>query len=494
MRLALVLCAVAALSCAAPAGVAFAPSHAARERSATLEYSFALDAELRIFSARMCPDGALPKRLVPGMHEARGLLKRVTIERDGQEIELPIGGDGVQLRGLEPGECVRYELDLDAAHAGMGAPMARHSGASLIANIAALLWRPAAYDRYEQAHARFQLPEGVSLSVPWPRVAGDPDRYTLDASAFAFQAYAAFGRIDVRQLHVAGSSLELAILDGLSEPQHGAIERWVSVQARAVASLGRLPREHLQLVVVPSGPSSDPMRFGSMTRGGGASVALLIASDFDEDALTRDWVLVHEICHLLHPFVVRGQAWLSEGIATYYQEVLRARAGLESREQAWRRIWDGSRQGEAMPGNLEHGAATMYETYRFAPVYWGGASIMLLADVELRRRSHGERGLDDVLMELSSCCSKGSRPWSAGEVAQRIDAIAGFPLMHDLIANVVQGASYPRLDGLFGQLGLDEQGRAQAGAPLSEIRDAIMSARSAEPSLQLSDAGGTNRP
>lgn len=485
----LVCCALFVVACGArPAGVQAPAASAASVEPAALDYDFAIDGALRVVSVRMCPSGALPARLVAGMREARGLLQSVAIERGAQRVALAADEQGVPLTGLREGDCVRYELDMDAAHSGLGAPMARHVGASLMTNIAALLWRPLDHDRYREAHARFELPEGAQLSVPWPKLADG--RYALDHTAFAFHAYAAFGKLAIRELQIAGSSLELAMLDGLSNAQQAAIERWVNVQAGAVATLnGKLPRARIQLVVLPTGPSREPMRFGSMTRGGGASVGLLIASDFDEAKLMQDWVLIHELSHLLHPFVERDEAWLSEGIATYYQEVLRARAGLQSPETAWKRILNGSRQGESMQGNLERGAAEMYSTYRFAPVYWGGAAIMLLADVELRRQSNGERALDDALMELSSCCSVCTRPWASTEVADRIDRFARSSVMRDLIADVVRGARFPTLAALYAQLGLDEEGRPTGDAPLSAVRDAIMRPR---PSLRPEGLGGTS--
>jgi predicted metalloprotease with PDZ domain len=125
-------------------------------------------------------------------------------------------------------------------------------------------------------------------------------------------------------------------------------------------------------------------------------------------------------------------------------------------------------------------------------VYWGGAAVMLLADVELRRRSalsgKGARSLDEVLMELSRCCSEGSRPWSSSEVAERFDAIAGAPIMRELIASVVRAKTFPRLDAMYEQLGLDPDGRPLQGAPLASIRDAIMRS---EASLQHATADGT---
>jgi hypothetical protein len=514
MRALLPLLALALAGCAVPsnavvtspsprvAGTATARPRPVASGPFALDYTFTLDAGLNTLGVRLCPRGALPPRLVPGMREARSMLKRALIEREGAAVELPLDEHGILLAGLRQAECVRYELDLRIARGGMGAPKVHRSGDALMANLAALLWRPADYARYTEVHARFELPPGMKHSVPWPR-AGDSERaserpsdlgrYELDSSAFAFHAYAAFGELTMHQLHVTGSTIELAVLDGLSSAQCAAVARWVTVQANAFAMLaGRLPRAHLQIVVLPMGDASDPVRFGSMTRGGGASVGVLIAENFDEAELMADWVLVHELSHLLHPFVDRGQAWLSEGIATYYQEVLRARAGLQSPETAWKRILNGSQQGASMSVSLEQGAAEMHMTYRFAPVYWGGAAVMLLADVELRRRSGGSRTLDDVLMELSRCCGIGSRAWSAVDVGERIDAIAGVPVMRELIANVVRAETFPTLAALYAQLGLDEQGRAKAAAPLAHVRDAIMRPVSREPSLRAQGPGGTS--
>ena len=39
------------------------------------------------------------------------------------------------------------------------------------------------------------------------------------------------------------------------------------------------------------------------------------------------------------------RAWLSEGTASYYQNVLRARAGILPAEDAWQRMHSGFRRG-----------------------------------------------------------------------------------------------------------------------------------------------------
>ena len=61
--------------------------------------------------------------------------------------------------------------------------------------------------------------------------------------------------------------------------------------------------------------------------------------------LEADWVAIHELSHLWLPRLHAKDRWLSEGIATYLQEVLRARCGLQSSDRAWSRIREGFERG-----------------------------------------------------------------------------------------------------------------------------------------------------
>ncbi len=56
-------------------------------------------------------------------------------------------------------------------------------------------------------------------------------------------------------------------------------------------------------------------------------------------------MLVHELSHLLHPVIDGYDRWLSEGIASYYQNVLRARAGLRSAQWSWDALHAGFERG-----------------------------------------------------------------------------------------------------------------------------------------------------
>ena len=51
-------------------------------------------------------------------------------------------------------------------------------------------------------------------------------------------------------------------------------------------------------------------------------------ANVDED----DWSVIHELSHLLLPYVQSEDAWLSEGAASYYHVVVE---GEQNRDAAW---------------------------------------------------------------------------------------------------------------------------------------------------------------
>ena len=94
------------------------------------------------------------------------------------------------------------------------------------------------------------------------------------------------------------------------------------------------------------------------TFGAGSSVLLLPSPDATVDQLEADWVAVHELSHLWLPHLYPRGRWISEGIATYLQEVLRARCGLQTGKQAWTSSARGLRARSALgdwarPGQRE---------------------------------------------------------------------------------------------------------------------------------------------
>jgi len=408
------------------------------------------------------------------MDSGSDYVRRAEVVTARGRRELPLVDRRLDLSGVPDGACVTYSVDIGAIANGFGGLDAARHGDALVTNIALWLWRPTRGESVSELTARFELPEGMRASLPWPEHDGV---YALDRTALTFYAFAVFGRFDLEHIEAPGATLQVAILPGLSESTRTSVVPWLEQASRAAAlSFGHFPRSTAQIVVIPTPPASQPVRFGTTNRGGGESFAMLLPENAQLEPLLHDWVAVHEFSHLLHPFIQRDDAWLSEGLATYYQEVLRVRAGMEKEQDAWRRLYEGSLLGRGA-GHLAERSAEMFQNYSFRMVYWAGASFALMSDVELRRRSHGQTSLDQVMSDLAKSEPFQPRPLSAREVIESLDRVAGMPVFSELMRRWVDGPELPNLEPLYQRLGLvvnDRSVEMQPDAADAWIREAIM--------------------
>src|SRR5206468_1823979 len=104
-------------------------------------------------------------------------------------------------------------------------------------------------------------------------------------------------------------------------------------------------------------------------------------------AFAHDWTLTHEMVHLAFPATKEDNTdWLGEGMATYVEPIARAQAGFIPDEEVWRQFVDYMQRGEPRPGDagIDHARG-------IGRVYWGGALFCLVADVQIRRATHGRK-------------------------------------------------------------------------------------------------------
>jgi predicted metalloprotease with PDZ domain len=180
---------------------------------------------------------------------------------------------------------------------------------------------------------------------------------------------------------------------------------------------------------------------------------------------------------LLLPYLDRKQRWISEGFAQYYQNVLLARAGQYTAEGAWQRIYAGLERGrDSAPGMSPNDAAGTRESNSRMKVYWSGASLALMADVELRRRSGGTESLDWVLDRFQHCCLPSAQSWSGIELFEKFDTLLDEPLFMNLYRQYADAVEFPDARPVLEQLGIeirDGQFHLNDNAELAFIREAI---------------------
>jgi len=456
-----------------------ARSRDARSASESLprrwHYALSVDAELSKVDATICFDGPSARELRAGKDEAATQLVQARWLSPGSVHRLPVVDGKIQLDPDVDNACVAYSVAL-TENGNMDASV-RRVGRDVLASPNAWLWRPQRRAADSEATLRMALPAGVRASVPWPQKGGD---YVLSSDAFGFDSYAAFGRFQPFAVSHGGATLNVAVLDGALAIDPAGISRWLARTVDIVSGAnGVFPIARGQILIVPASASSDPIHFGTVARGGAGSVILFMSANADEASLMRDWVLPHELSHLFLPFVSREQAWFPEGLATYYQEVLLARAGAFSEQATLRNLWQAlaSAREEGTGRTLGDESTAMYDTYAFRAVYWGGAAYFLLADVALRQKSQGKQSLDTVVSELRKRPDHNSKTWTADELTAELDRLAGMSLFVPLAEESLR-RPFPDYEPTLEAMGVRDGGkRLDDGAPLAGIRRAIFGKR-----------------
>lgn len=361
----------------------------------------------------------------------------------------------------------------------------RTAGGEIITSADDWLWRPRELPEDADIEIAFVTAEGMSVSAPWPLIERVSGRsvYRVGHTSRYWPARVAFGDFDIDTIEVPGARLHLALLRGIGQADHDAVRRWLGEAATAVSTLyGRFPLDSAQILVLPASRSGEPVPWAQVLRGGGASAHFFINAVASEAELRSDWTAAHELSHMLMPYIDRDDAWLSEGFASYFQNVLRARAGLLSAAEAWQKLDQGFQRGidGTVEGrSLREASGSMNRDHAYMRVYWSGAAIALMADVRLRQQSDNRQSLGTALEALGTCCLPGTRTWSAHELFLELDELTGTDVFSDLYARYADARKFPDLRAVYAQLGLvgsADRLRLEPDAPMAGVRDAIMSA------------------
>ena len=299
--------------------------------------------------------------------------------------------------------------------------------------------------------------------------------YVGDVGDLDDTPYAAFGSLARRTLTLAGGSIEIALAPGRpARVASAAIDAWIDRSARAMAGYyGRFPIPRAAILVKIEEGSG--VGSGHTMGNGGAAIVISAGEESTEGALAGDWILVHEMVHLAFPDVRRP--WAEEGLATYLEPIVRARAGMLAPDEVWRGLIEGLPQGQ--PGAGDRG---LDETPTWGRRYWGGAAFWLLADVEIRERTGGRASLDDALRAVSARGGNVSARWDLDRALAIGDEAVGADVLRPLRARLGARSERLDLDALWRSLGVsiqDGRVRYDDQAPRAPVRRAIVAGHEA---------------
>ena len=249
--------------------------------------------------------------------------------------------------------------------------------------------------------------------------------------------------------------------------ERAKLDRWLGEAAQAVADLaGQHPVPCARIRVYDGGRGKGAVPWAQIDRGEREGIRFYVDYRLPLNSLRGDWTAMHEFSHLLIPFPGNDQPWFSEGLASYLQYLLMARAGILSADEAIKRLDRGFRRGIDDDGHgdvaLETLSREMWRRHAFRRVYWSGAAYFLAVDTELRRKGKGS--LTQVLGQFVACCRQQNRHWTVDTLVQAFDRLSGTTLFADTRSSMMPQTGFPDLSRSYEYLGLV---RTEAGLSLT---------------------------
>lgn len=392
---------------------------------------------------------------------------------------------GRRMTAHQPG-CASYRVELgrmaDRKERGHGYRI----GDDLLSWPDKWFWWP--QDRQAQIELRTDLPSGWQMSAPWPQPDPSKPVYRLDGWPRSWSALVGLGTFKIERLQHGVGRIDLAVMGPLDAQKRAKLTRWVDYTTGLLDQSGGFPLPQAQVLVVPIGGGNGPVPWGQVYRAGYGAVHFFVDADESYQSFVDDWTGAHELSHLLHPYLGTEGRWMGEGLATYYQNVLRIRSGDLTQFRGWQKLMQGFERGRkdrSNGQNLTDVSNDMGRNHAYMRVYWSGAAYWLQTDVELRRRSGGQQNLDQVLKLFAACCLPGQRTWKPIEFARELDRLADTNIFVPALRESVAAEYFPDLRPLWTDLGLrvDSDNKLQGfsdDSPLAAIRQGINTAPTAE--------------
>jgi len=397
--------------------------------------------------------------------------------RDGAGAPLPVRKVDKQTWRVACGDAaelvVRYRVyghdltvrsnHIDASHAFLHGP-------------ATYLWVEAL--RHQPHRVEVELPGGWSLATGLARDGGGHRAADLDE---LLDAPIHAGLAAERAVPCDAGAVKLAVW-GEPEP-HG-----YAGLDRLVADLGAIVDSHAaRFGGVPFGDYTFVLMLAPRGYGGlehrNSSVNLNTPFAFATRKSYQELLelLSHEFFHVwngkrifpagLHPFDYRREnytrcLWVMEGVTSYLDRMQLCHAGLMTPAHYLDKLAEDWCRYLAIPGRRLHGLEEasfdawikLYQPHESnvnttVSYYLKGGLVALALDLELRRRTEGARGLDDVLRHLWAEYGGAGRPYPE-DVQPVFEAAAGIGL-DEFFARLVRGREDPDLAGELATVGLE---------------------------------------
>jgi len=306
--------------------------------------------------------------------------------------------------------------------------------------------------------------------IPGARARGFAKSGALCALLLVFTRVSAPASNMTSTLLMGGSKIDVTIESGEMKVSQAELMQWVKSAAEAVATYyGRYPVPHVRIQIIPVDGSG--IRHGQTFGYEGGLIKIRVGAQTPTAELGNDWMLTHEMVHLSFPSMADEHHWIEEGIAVYVEPIARIQAKQMNAEQMWADLVRDMPKGQ--PQTDDKG---MDHTHTWGRTYWGGALFCFVADVEIRKQTHNQKGLQDALRGVLNAGGDITHDWELSEAFRIGDRATGTTVLSDLYTKWKNQAVKVDLASMWRDLGIAAEGksvRVAEDAPLAAVRRGI---------------------
>jgi predicted metalloprotease with PDZ domain len=434
---------------------------------ASLNYQVLVNKNLKQLDVKICSDKSLPSQYALGRSSSSQNLKSFILHSHSKPTKnIKLYRGRLYLSDTSMGNCISYQIDLTKS-------LVDDNKTVLIDNRDWLLYPKTTQQVKVQFH--FEDPEH-KVSTPWPKSSSNGSNlvYILPRYPKNQSSKTVFGKVHLESINIKKAKLEIALIGTENKKRLNEYVKWIKDTADILdMHTGLFPQRPVQIILAAKGTQREAVPWAEVQRGGGASVHFYVDEFRDINDFYQDWTAVHELSHLYLPNLQTEDLWLSEGLATYYQVILRSKAKITTSSQGWQKLLSGFNRGKRADNGLN-----LRQTNATQHYYWGGTAYFLMADVALR--THTNKTLFSVMNQFVNCCVNEGGQWSAEKFTAKLDSLSQTTVFTDLLEKEALSRSFPNVDPVLAQLGVTQSfwGRIRINDDQGyEMRNKIMSSQ-----------------
>jgi len=429
---------------------------------ANMNYQIFVNKELTQLDVKICSDEKLANQYALGRSRASKNIKDLKLKNATNiNHDLKLYRGRLYLSDTSVGDCISYKINLTKF-------LVDNNKTVLIDNRDWLLYPKTR----QQVTVKFDFENpNHQISTPWPKADDKNLDYILPRYPKNQSSKTVIGKIHLELVTIKNAILEIALIGTQNTLRLNEYIKWIKDTADVLDThTGLFPQRPVQIILAATGSEREPVPWAEVQRGGGVSVHFYVDEFRDINTFYQDWTAIHELSHLYLPNLKTEDLWLSEGLATYYQVVLRSKAKITTSSEGWEKLLSGFNRGKRANNGLN-----LRQTNATQHYYWGGTAYFFMADVALRTQTN--QTLFSVMNQFVNCCVNELEQWSAERFTTKLDSLSQTTIFRELLEQEALARSFPNVDPILAKLGVtqsfwgsirinDEQGH--------EIRDQIM--------------------